>query len=116
MALHHAGPPSPHVPPRYATPDQGLTQFLVFKSWRCLSTVNPDDEIVHYSFVDSPELRADIDAYYKGELVPAVAFTQAGRMVRQLTQSARHSFAAWKRRTSARLENPINVGGNHGSY
>jgi hypothetical protein len=115
MELNQAGQPSTDPPPRFTTSDAGLAQYLVFRSWRCLCTVDPVDErTIQYSFVDSADLRSDITHFYDGASVPAVGFTAAGQTIRRLSNSARHSFAEWKRRTSARLDSAVNAGGNHG--
>jgi hypothetical protein len=103
MELHQAGPPSTDVPPRFTTPDLGLAQYLAFRSWRCLCTIDPIDErTLLYSFVESADLRTDIEQYYDGASVPAIGFTAAGQTIRRLANGARHSFAEWKRRTMAR--------------
>ena len=104
MALLESGPPDPHNPARFVTPDSGLAQFLVYRSWRSICTIDPNDErTALFSFIDSDDLRADIDNYYAGTSVAAVGLVAAGQQVRRLTNAARHSFAEWKRRTSARL-------------
>lgn len=96
--------PDTQNPARFVTPDSGLAQFLTYRSWRCLCTIDPSDEHTPlFSFIDCDDLRIDIDSYYAGTSVPAVGLVAAGQQVRRLTNAARHSFAEWKRRTTPRM-------------
>jgi len=71
-----------------STHDSNLAQFLIFSGHRAQCHIN-EYNAAEFTFKDCPELRQIAEAFTHGAMVPAIAYAEAGRVVRRLILSAR---------------------------
>ena len=82
------------TPPSFQTTEFGTAQYLLHVGHRAKSYLDPTNRVVVFQFIDTPELRQQIEAFRAGALVVAIAYAEAGRRLRKLVKMARYSAQA----------------------
>jgi hypothetical protein len=87
-----ADPQTPEIHrPKFYTTEVAVAQFLIHKGYKCNSFIDEDsgDTRVRFGFRDTDALRRDVTDYFRGAMVPAAAYDEAGRTVRRMMLIAR---------------------------